>query len=436
LGSTVLDSAVATARAVLVLTDGIQNTAPDIPAATAAVAAKSPRQRVFAVGLGLNQLEDRLVQLASVTNGVAQITGELAGDREFLLQKLYVQILSDVSDEAFVQDPTEVIYPGMQRATDVWIGEVDVSADFIVAYRKAAAYPYVELWLEAPDGTMIRPTDAGTTFPNAQLVSGDGHVYFRVQFPVFPARPKAHVGRWRVWLSSTKGQRALTHGFDTGVAGSLPFVYSVMAKARSDLRLGGSLVQNAYLPGSPMLLTLEPTVYGQPVRLDPPVEVRVTRPDGAIRMLVLSETAFGQYRGTFDDTWQLGVYPVAAAVGATTPLGARVTRYRHFTGLIFRPGAGGPGGTQDGGHEPDTHDCREAQAMVKRLEALLERCSEHDPNMRGEVAALLRWLRAFVNACCRKDSTASIQALRDAFTRIREVVAALKGIDDDANRED
>ena len=127
LGSNVLDAAVATARAVIVLTDGIQNTAPDIPAARSAVAAKSPRQRVFAIGLGLNQLEDSLIQLASVSNGTAHITGELAADREFLLQKLYVQILSDVADEAFVEDPVELIYPGTSRATDIWIGEVDVA---------------------------------------------------------------------------------------------------------------------------------------------------------------------------------------------------------------------------------------------------------------------------------------------------------------------
>ena len=50
LGSTVLDAAVAPSRALIVLTDGIQNTDPDIPAATAAVAVKSPKQRVFAIG--------------------------------------------------------------------------------------------------------------------------------------------------------------------------------------------------------------------------------------------------------------------------------------------------------------------------------------------------------------------------------------------------
>jgi len=430
LGSTVLDSAVASARAVVVLTDGIQNRAPDIPTATAAVAAKSPRQRVFAVGLGLNQLEDRLVQLTSVTNGVAQITGELVGDREFLLQKLYVQILSDVADEAFVQDPTEVLYPGMDRATDVWIGEVDVAADFIVTYRKASSYPYIELWLEAPDGTIIRPGDAGITFPNVLFVPGDGHVYFRVQFPTFPSRPNAHLGRWRVWLASRKGRGALTHGYAyyaNDVDGGPPFVYAVMSKARSNLRLGGYVEQSSYLPGSTMTVVLEPTLYGQPVRLDVPVEVRVTRPDGVLRTITLTEAAYGQYRGSFGDTWLLGPYPIAASVSATTPLGLRVTRYRHFTGLIFRPGHG----DDSGGHGDDVKDCREARAMLKRLEALLERCSEHDPKLQDEIVVLLRWLREFIADCCQRHPAVATQTLRDALLRARQLVAALDAKDTD-----
>src|SRR4029450_7668564 len=107
-------------RALVVLTDGRQNTNPDIPAGTAVVSAQTPRQRVFAVGLGLNQLEDRLQQIASFTNGVAQITGDLVDVKEFLLQKLYVQILSDASDEAFVTDPRSVGLPGQQRGTECY----------------------------------------------------------------------------------------------------------------------------------------------------------------------------------------------------------------------------------------------------------------------------------------------------------------------------
>ena len=168
--------------------------------------AKTPRQRVFAVGLGLNQLEDRLQQIASVTNGVAQITGDLIDVKEFLLQKLYVQILADASDEAFVTDPRSVVLPGQQRATNVYLGEVDVAADFIVVFRRSAIFPkYMDVWLEAPDGTLIRRSDVGPGV-NMEFVDGDDHVFLRCQLPVLPANPATHRGRWKVWVRNLTGR--------------------------------------------------------------------------------------------------------------------------------------------------------------------------------------------------------------------------------------
>lgn len=340
-GSEVLAGATADARALVVLTDGIQNTPPDIPDATAVVSARTPRQRVFAVGLGLNQLEDRLAQIATVTNGVAQITGDLVDQREFLLQKLYVQILSDAADEAFVRDPRGIVPPGQRRSTDVYIGEVDVAADFILVFRQGDAPRGMRFWLEAPDGTEVHPADAGT-LPNVEFVAEAGHAFFRWQFPAFPGRPDAHLGRWLVWVAND--MPAATHGFDPG-----PVYYSVMCKARSDFRLGGRVLQAAYAPGSRMTVVLEPTLYGEPVSLLAPVEVRAAKPDGSMRTLTLARADDGTYRGDFDDTWPVGPYHFTAEVSATTPAGRRITRYRHLSGLIFIPGRDQTGGGQTGG---------------------------------------------------------------------------------------
>jgi len=448
LGSSVLDAASATARAVIVLTDGIQNRSPDIPTARTNVAAKSPRQRVFAIGLGLNQLEDTLVELASVTNGTAHITGELAADREFLLQKLYVQILSDVSDEAFVEDPVEVIYPGMSRATDVWIGEVDVAADFIVAYRLQSAYPLLQTWLEAPDGTIIRPADAGTAYPNVQMVYHEGHYYFRTQFPAFPDRPDAHIGRWRIWLESQAGrldQTVRTHALATAASTNVPFVYAPMAKARSNLLLRGHVVQTAYAPGSPIGIVLEPTLYGLPVRLDDPVDVSVVRPDGLSDVVMVAQEPSGQYRGTFTDTGLLGAYQITAHVSATTPLGNRVTRYRSMTGIIYRSGHGdgsnggpggtgpgtGPGGTGTGpGGGTTRDDCRRATATLDRLESLLESgrlVADGDVEM---VRSLIKRLRTFAEHCCgcapSRTMKAETEEIDEALRRSAELLQQVR----------
>jgi hypothetical protein len=301
-----------------------------------------------------------------------------------------------------------------------------VAVDFIIVYRKAPAYPTIDLWLEAPDGTIVRPGDAGTTFPNFLFVTGDGHVYFRCQFPAFPDRPQAHIGRWRVWMASRRGKTALTHGYSQG--SSVNFYYSVMAKARSDLRLNGFISQSSYEPGSPMLLVLEPTLYGQPVKLDAPVEARFTRPDGVIRIITLTETSYGRYSGTFDDTHQLGVYPVSTVVMATTPAGAVVTRYRLFTGLIFRHGQSGgdPNGGDPNGGDPNGEndpDCRKAAVAHKQLRALLLRLAEKHPEEREEILVLLRWLKLFIANCCKcKRSKEDSQKLQTILEKARQLL--------------
>jgi hypothetical protein len=383
-GSDVLDGGASDARAIVVLTDGRQNTNPDIPAATTHVSGKAPRQRVFAVGLGLNQLEDKLHQIASFTNGVAQITGDLVADKEFLLQKLYVQILADASDEAFVRDPASTLYPGQKRSTSVYIGEVDVAADFIVVFRRSPAFPkYLSTWLEAPDGTIIRPADQGPGV-NMTYHEQQTNVFFRVAFPVVPGKPGTHAGRWRLWVENVSRNVVGVSEASSSFGGAL-LSYSTMAKARSNLVLGGRVVQPSYAPGTPMTIVLEPTLYGLPVALDPPVRVTVRRPDHVEKTVGLTADPDGSYSGVFADTGLLGPYLVSAEVSATTPLGNRVTRYRHMTGIIFRPGnqtgGGGDGGGGDGsGGDGDggwtDEDCKAAHDLLRRLEVLIKKCCE------------------------------------------------------------
>src|SRR5687767_8221056 len=105
-----------------------------------------------------------------------------------------------------------------------------------------------------------------------------------------------------------------------------------------------------------MTVILEPTLYGQPVPLDAPVQVTMTRPDDLTRTIVLADDGHGAYRGEATDTDIPGAYLFTADVGATTPQGNRVTRYRQLTGIILRPGGGaggghggGDGGGQNGG---------------------------------------------------------------------------------------
>jgi hypothetical protein len=367
LGSGVLDDASADNRAILVLTDGIQNTNPDIPDAIDVVLTKTPEQRVFAIGLGLNQLEDELNQIASFTNGVAQITGDIVLEKEFILQKLYVQILSDISDEAFVKDPKYVLPPGQKKSTSIFLGEVDISADFIVVFRENIVFPkYMNVWLEAPDGTIIDQGNIGS-FPNAKYNSGPQYIYFRIQFPVFPTNLVGHIGRWKVWVENfNKGQAT------TGKNRGETLVYSVMCKARSNFRLGGRVEQNTYHPSSPMNIVLEPSLYGLPVAVNEPVQVEVQKPDGGQLVLPLKRNETGQYEGLFTATTLLGAYLFTANVSAKSPQGHHITRFRQMTGIIYRAGKGGnsSGNTTGGGKGDDC--CNKLSKKLDKLIKLME----------------------------------------------------------------
>jgi hypothetical protein len=275
-----------------------------------------------------------------------------------------------------------------------------------------------------------------------RLVFHEGHYYFRTQFPTFPDRPEAHIGRWRIWLENRAGRvdTIRTHALNTASA-NVPFVYAPMAKARSNLLLRGYLIQSSYLPGSPIDVVLEPVLYGLPVDLDHPVEVRVVRPDGVASTLALAQDPSGQYRGTFTGTGQLGAYQFTAHVTATTPLGNIVTRYRSMTGIIFRPGGTGTGpggtGTGDGGGTMGD-DCRQAKAMLDRLETLLERghgLADADLDM---ARSLVKRLRVFADRCCgcppsrttKAESTDAEEALR----RLSELLAQVGSTISDLGR--
>ena len=280
-----------------------------------------------------------------------------------------------MSDEAFVKDPFSIVTPGEKRATSIYLGEVDVAADFIIVFRWTPTYPkYIRVWVEAPDGTIVGENDV-VFQPNVEFVKGRSHMFFRWLFPAFPDRPEAHIGRWRVWVENILPRTARTA---TAAGGGVPFFYSVMCKARSDLRLGGHLIQTSHTPGSTMTVILEPTVYGQPIMLDRPPEVRVVRPDGSERIIVLSPGASGEYRGDFADTPLVGPYLFSTEVTATSPGGNRVTRFRQLTGLIFYPGRPGGGDGHDGGGDGDKGDCKEARELIRRLAEIIERCCCRD----------------------------------------------------------
>lgn len=389
LGSRVLDTHPAGAsetRALVVLTDGLQNTPPSIAEGRAVVdSALHGAQRVFAVGLGLNTAAmSQFDEITSVTKGVAYSTGATTADLQ-AAQALFVKILASTTDADFAVDPVRVANEGESQATDVILGEVDVEADFVVIYDADGWFPkYLRVELETPDGTRLSTQAiAAGAAPELKVVQRPGHVVIRARLPAFPAKPRAaNFGRYRLWVTNAAG-------LDDGQKpGRHSVRYTSMVSVRSALKLRGRITQPSKDPGSAFGIVLEPTLRGLPVRIDGAPDVRVRRPDGVVRAATFARDAHGAYRASFDDTSVVGTYDVDATVRVTTPSGSHLTRVVFLQASVLPPGtvpvdpSGGreqppPGGTTR--PPADDHSrCGGASRVLRAIaDAVEHRCGHH-----------------------------------------------------------
>lgn len=329
LGSSVLEAAVSARRSIVVLTDGRENRGATIDEARAEIENKIPAQRVFAVGFGLDQLSASMETITTESGGTALVTGDLVADKEFLLQKLFVQILSDEGNWSMVRDPVLRLESGASAGVSVRIGETDLTADFIVAFRPSPQFPkYMRTWLRLPNGAIINP-DNLDQFPGSSYTVRGNHLFYRVPLPPLADDPRAHLGRWRVWVAN-----------DSDPGEAAPLTYAVMARAYGNLRLEGKLVQHRHQAGTPMEITLRPFLYGLPAEALEPVRARVTLPGGQIQTIDLPRAAAGVYRTRFRATQAEGPYHFDCTAGILTPSGIPVTRTRYLGGFILPPPKG------------------------------------------------------------------------------------------------
>jgi len=347
LGSQILDTqpsagAGAPPRALVVMTDGEQNTLPDYPPAHAQIAAAANgTQRVFAVGVGLSRVDPPFDAIVTVSGGYAFPTGPAVSDAA--VNKMFMAILANAADSVFATDPDYTISYGQKQATPVVIGETDFQVDFVVLSSLPRWFPGpTHIWLEAPDGTVIEAADilAGTV-PNFRGAAYGCHVVLRVLLPAF-ANPTQHIGTWRVWVEYGAFR-------DAKEQNTRVLAYSAMATVKSDLKLKGHLTHPSRLPGDPFAIVLEPTLFGTPVELSGSPEARVTRPDGSVFVVPLARNAGRTYEALFSDTGLPGVYAVNAEVQATTPNGIVLTRYLPLRTVVEGAGSGTIGGGEEGG---------------------------------------------------------------------------------------
>lgn len=167
-------------RSVIVLSDGMENTAPmiadvPVPAGT----------RVFTVGIGLPMFldADRLRALAGTTGGYFQITD----GADHKLAKFFVQIFSDVVGHQMAVDPFFTFSAGQSNDVPVSISSGESDATVVVSWDRVGSKFDIEL--VSPAGTVYSRPDF------AWIAEDDRHLAIRM---ALRGTPFEEPGQWTV----------------------------------------------------------------------------------------------------------------------------------------------------------------------------------------------------------------------------------------------
>ena len=340
-------------KAMVVMTDGNQNTGPSVtsPTVTSAIAWFS--NSVYALGLG-----DETNVSAPTLGSIARfqlITGNItSNEQRFVLTKYFLQILAQISDSAVIVDPQGELRPGMEHRIPFDVGDSDVSMDVVALCPMAIA---LDLSLEAPDGTIIQ---AGSG-PNVALQIDSGDEFYRIRLPAIPANPTGtHAGRWTAILRirdfrrdgipvdvrRAEPDRQTLAGIDrqalasVAARGALP--YQLFVQSYSNLKMNVEVKQDSFAPGTVLTLLADLLEYRLPVDGRARVMVEVTEPDGREVLLQLDEVAPGRFQGEHATT-RKGIYQCRFRASGVTRGGKPFQREDTRTAAVHARLVGGTG---------------------------------------------------------------------------------------------
>ena len=333
-------------KAMVVFTDGLENTAPYI-----ADVAGSINDRTYAIGLGTAQQVSAtaLESLANGTGGYLMLSGILSPsiDDTFRLTKYFLQILAGVTNNEIVTDPSGVLMPGATVRIPFILNETDLEASAILL----AHYPVIRFLIETPDGTLLDPAAAtalGASFESSPQVS-----FYRFTVPLAVGQG-AHEGTWHAVLeldpkivkrlSSVEAGASALH---TRLARGIGYCFTV--QGRSNLRMTARLLQAGHTPGSQMTLRAGLTEYGITVEHRSAITAHIERPDGTTGLRAMVEGDDGVFELTETATID-GVYRFRLVAQGVTLRGLPFTREQLLTGAILHRGDQPPRTSDPAGH--------------------------------------------------------------------------------------
>jgi hypothetical protein len=330
-----------TVKAMVVLTDGNENTAPYIADVAASINAST-----FAIGFGTpdNVSAAALNALTQNHDGYLLVTGAIDADNRFRLIKYYLQILAGINNASVVLDPQGELVVGAVHRIPFQVSEADMGLD---VHLLCPAPHLVDFRLETPGGQIIDPASAAAE-PAIERVDIDGAAFYRLSLPALAGQAQdGHAGRWHAVLGiGGRGRRDPDLLAQRLKGRSLP--YSLLVHAYSNLVFRAIAHQSGFEPGAVAQVLAHLREYDVPVEGRARVWAEVTRPDGVVVTLPLAERDGGQFEATLP-TAQAGVYALRIRASGVTFHGRRFQREQTLTVVTF------PGGDR----EPDPGRGRE-----------------------------------------------------------------------------
>jgi len=377
-------------QAIIVFTDGLENTAPYIADVQASI-----NSRTFAIGLGTVQQVSvaALTALVNNTSGSMLLSGNLSPsiDDYFRLSKYFLQVLAGVQNSNIVTDPSGFILPGMTVRIPFVLNETDIDATVILLTDLRA----IRFLIETPAGDIMSPAQASGL--GATYGVGSNLNYYRFTLPLPLGVNPAQAGTWYALLELDEKifSRYAQVAAATGAARAGAFVngirYNLSAQSFSNLRLRAQLSQNSLQPGAILTVRAALSEYGVPVDHRASVYAAVERPDGSQATIAFTEIEPGLFEAATRAGIQ-GVYRFHVIASGVTMRGLPFTREQQLSGAVVLGGDNPPPTSGPSTRTDDEQICQLLECLLGP-NALGRFLSEHnvDPNaVRGCVE---RWCK-------------------------------------------
>lgn len=373
-------------QAIIVFTDGLENTAPYI-----ADVQSSINNRTFAIGLGTAQQVSvgALTALVNNTGGSMLLSGNLspAIDDYFRLSKYFLQVLAGVQNSNIVTDPSGYILPGMKVRIPFILNETDIDATIILLSDLRA----IRFMIETPAGDVMSPAQASGL--GATYGVGTNLNYYRFTLPLPLGANPAQAGTWYALLE-LDSKLFSRYASAENVASIRSFVngvrYNLSAHAFSNLRFRATLSQDSLQPGATLTVRAALTEYGVPVDHRASVYAMLERPDNSQATIGLSEVEPGLFEASTRANIQ-GVYRFHLIASGVTMRGLPFTREQQLSGAVVL-GGNNPPPTSG----PSTHDHEQLCQLLECLlgpNALGRLLSQHNIDANVVRGCIERWCK-------------------------------------------